>query len=469
MLFSAPIFLFLFLPLALLVVLARRGRWQDFSLLAFSALFYFWGEPHFFFIALASAVADYFIANVIFASRGTLKARRFLALGIALNLALLFCFKYLDFFIASLNATLAATGISSIGLLHIALPIGLSFIVFEKITYLVDIHRGRGEPSPSLGRYLLYVLLFPKLLAGPIIKYHDIADQLTSRRQTLDDFFTGGRRFLLGLVKKVLIADTLAEIADAAFGMPVAKLGFSQAWIGVLCFTFQIYFDFSAYSDMAIGLARMFGFRLMENFNMPYVAANFSEFWRRWHISLSTWIREYLYYPLGGNRGSATRTYLNLWLCFLLSGLWHGASYTFILWGAYHGLFMVCDKLFWLDAGKRLPRMVNVMLTFAFVMFGWVIFRARSLAQMGGIFEAMLSPGRDGAVLYMTANVWLALGVAAVLSFLPCSGWYDKIGNAWRNWRPSLLAENWALSVFALFALGKAVTVTFNPFLYFRF
>ena len=469
MLFSSPFFLFLFLPLALLVVSAGRGRWQDFSLLAFSALFYFWGEPRFFFDALGSAVADYFIANIIYASHGTRKARHFLTLGIILNIGLLFGYKYLDFFITALNIPLAGLGVAPLGLWRVALPIGLSFIVFEKITYLVDIHRGRGAPAPSLGRYLLYVLLFPKLLAGPIIKYHDIADQLTSRRQSLDDFFIGGRRFLLGLIKKVLIADTLAEIADAVFGMPLHLLGFNQAWIGVLCFTFQIYFDFSAYSDMAIGLARMFGFRLLENFNMPYIAANFTEFWRRWHISLSTWIREYLYFPLGGNRGSTARTYFNLCLCFLLSGLWHGASYTFILWGAYHGVFMVCDKLFWLNVSKRLPRLVNVMLTFVFVMLGWIIFRAKTLPQMNDMIEAMLSPGRDGITLYMTSNVWLALGVAAMLSFLPCCGWYEALLNGWRSWRSARLVENWLLGALSLFALGKAVTVTFNPFLYFRF
>ena len=469
MLFSAPIFLFLFLPLALLVVSAGRGRWQDFSLLAFSALFYFWGEPRFFFVALGSAVADYFIANSIYASHGTRKARYFLTLGIVLNIGLLFCYKYLDFFITALNIPLTGLGVAPLGLWRVALPIGLSFIVFEKITYLVDIHRGRGAPAPSLGRYLLYVLLFPKLLAGPIIKYHDIADQLTSRRQSLDDFFIGGRRFLLGLIKKVLIADTLAEIADAVFGMPLHLLGFNQAWIGVLCFTFQIYFDFSAYSDMAIGLARMFGFRLLENFNMPYIAANFTEFWRRWHISLSTWIREYLYFPLGGNRGSTARTYFNLCLCFLLSGLWHGASYTFILWGTYHGVFMVCDKLFWLKVSKRLPRLVNVMLTFVFVMLGWIIFRAKTLPQMGGMIETMLSPGRDGIALYMTSNVWLALGVAAMLSFLPCCGGYEALLNGWRSWRFARLVENWMLGALSLFTLGKAVTVTFNPFLYFRF
>jgi alginate O-acetyltransferase complex protein AlgI len=469
MLFYSPVFLFVFFPLAVVTVFIVRGKWREGVLLAWSAAFYGWGEPGFFCVVLASAIADYGICHYIFKSQGTPRARFFLALGVCLNVGLLVYFKYVNFCLSSINAIITSIGLGAIPLLNIVLPIGVSFIVFEKITYLVDVYRGRGEPAKSLRSYLLYVLLFPKLLAGPIVKYHDIEAQLSHCDLTGADFFDGFERFLLGLVKKVLLADTLSEVADEAFSLPLEHLGFTAAWLGVICFTLQIYLDFSAYSDMAIGLARIFGFRLLENFRMPYIATSFTDFWQRWHISLTTWIREYLYIPLGGNRNGTARTYLNLGVCFLLSGLWHGANWTFVIWGLYHGCFMIFDKLFWLEVSKRAPRLLNIGLTLFLVMIGWVLFRATSLAQFEAFIGAMFTPGKEGATLFLTSNVWSAIAVGTGLSLLPAfSGVHTAIA-MWRSFRGSHFVESALLGGIALIAIGKAVTVTFNPFLYFRF
>jgi alginate O-acetyltransferase complex protein AlgI len=470
MLFYAPIFLFIYLPLALVTVGLVNHRYRSLLLLVWSIAFYLWGEPTFVGVAMLSAIVDYFICQQIFKHRETPPARLYLGLGVGLNLLLLIYYKYVDFGITTINALLQPLGWADLSLLKIALPIGVSFLVFEKITYLVDVYRGQGAPARSLQDYLLYVFLFPKLLAGPIIKYHDIADQIAdSQAPNAEEFFLGFRRFLLGLVKKVLLADTLSEIADEVFGLPLQQLGFTTAWLGVIGFSLQIYFDFSAYSDMAIGLARMFGFRLLENFNQPYISTSFTDFWRRWHISLSTWIKEYLYISLGGNRHGVLRTYLNLCICFLLSGLWHGASWTFVLWGAYHGLFLVLDKLFWLKLSQQWPNFLRIALTLPAIMVGWLLFRSTSLDQFGAFMQALVMPGRLGTTIYTTPDIGWALGLGCLISLIPAGPWFRRGLAAWQGLRWSPLLENWLLSGLAVVAIGKAVTVTFNPFLYFRF
>jgi alginate O-acetyltransferase complex protein AlgI len=469
MLFHSPFFLFFFLPLLLITFYSFQTSWKKYTLLAWSFIFYFWCEPRFFPVVIASACADFYLAKFIAKDSGTFSGKRALTVGILLNIALLFYFKYLTFFLSSTNSLFSYFNIPPMPLWEIALPIGVSFIVFEKITYLVDIYRQKGQPADSLRNYLLYVFLFPKLLAGPIVKYHDIATQLQAEHHTFDNFIIGFKRFLLGLVKKILIADTVAELADQIFLLPANELGFSLAWLGIICFTFQIYFDFSAYSDMAIGLARMFGFKLFENFNMPYIASSFTDFWRRWHISLSTWIKEYLYIPLGGNKKNVTRTYFNLWCCFLLSGLWHGASWNYILWGAYNGLFLVMDRVFWLRFMNRLPSVVPVLVTFFFVLLGWVIFRATSFSHIVTYFAALFSPNKESIFIQVTANQWTAIMIATVLCFTPLFYKFETLSNSWGALRYSRVIENWGLLVLALFAIAKTIAITFNPFLYFRF
>jgi len=462
MLFSTPLFLFLFLPISVLCYQAVPVSRRNLAILAISAIFYAWGEPRFIFLVLLSALIDYALAGYI--ARGGRWTRTCLAIGIGANLGLLFVFKYADFALHALRPLIG--GVPFLGLV---LPLGISFVVFEKITYLVDIHRGTCRPARSLLDYLVFVFLFPKILAGPIIKYREIEPALQYRPKTLDDFTLGLRRFIWGLSKKVLIADVCGEIVDAVFDLPSADLGFATSWAGVLAFTAQIYFDFSGYSDMAIGLARIFGFGLRENFDHPYAAASFTEFWRRWHISLSTWIRDYLYFPLGGNRRNVWRTYANLWICFLLSGLWHGANWTFVLWGAYNGLFLIADRLFLVRVLGPLPRPIAVGFNLICVMVGWTLFRAKDFDQAWHMLAAMTAPRLAGQFVWIQPYQLTAVIVGLGGSLLAATATGRAL--AARMEASSIGRTGTAFGVAALggFALSKAVTVTFNPFLYFRF
>jgi alginate O-acetyltransferase complex protein AlgI len=393
-----------------------------------------------------------------------------LTLGVVANVALLAYFKYANFFWANFVAVLKPFGLQSSSLLHVALPIAISFIVFEKITYLVDLYRKDCQPADDLLTYMLYVFYFPKLLAGPIIRYHDIDQQLRQRQVTWIDFRDGMIRFLSGLAKKVLLADHIGHLANQVFALPAKQLDMPLAWIGVLCFSAQIYFDFSGYSDMAIGLSRIFGFRLKENFRQPYTAINFTDFWRRWHISLSTWIRDYLYIPLGGNRYSLARTYFNLCLCFFLSGLWHGAAWTFIIWGLFHGTMLIADRVFWKEWQSHLPKVINVAITFFLVMISWVIFRAQSLDQIGFYLRAMFIPQSiEPTLLSVSPDIVCALAVAYFIIFLPLLPRFEQIlawyeGLALR--RTFEVAGAYGL---LLFALARIATSSYQAFLYFRF
>jgi len=352
----------------------------------------------------------------------------------------------------------------------VALPIGVSFFTFQKLSYMVDLYRGRAQPARSFTVYALYVALFPQLIAGPIIRYCDIAQQLVGRRHSLQRFFDGIWRFCLGLGKKVLVANAVGQIADQAFSGAPDALSTAAAWLGIVAYSFQIYFDFSGYSDMAIGLGRMMGFSFPENFDHPYTATSFTDFWRRWHISLSSWMRTYLYIPLGGNRVSAARTYVNLWIVFLLSGLWHGASWNFVVWGAYHGFFLTLHRC---APWPKLPAWLNRLATFLLVTVGWVFFRSETLPQSLGYLMAMLSggggetgvmPAAMAAVL--TPMNLLLLGVAC-LSLLRV-GPYARKHLASRPATADGLKAATAL-LLLLTAASMLATTQFNPFIYFRF
>jgi len=462
MLFSTPLFLFVFMPFtAALYAVAPRAR-RNAVLLAISILFYAWGEPRIVFLLFLSALLDYRLGPLV--ARGAPSARRWLAVGIGGNLALLFTFKYLGFVVQNLSQLLIPLPV-----LELALPLGISFYVFEKITYLVDIHRGDTRPAQSLQDYLLFVFLYPKMLAGPIIKYHEIAPAIRSRAVTAELTAAGLRRFFWGLAKKVLIGDVSGEVVSRVFALPAGNIGFADAWLGAAAFSVQIYFDFSGYSDMAIGLGRLFGFQLPENFNHPYGSASFTEFWRRWHISLSTWIRDYLYLPLGGSRRGAARTYINLWICFLLSGLWHGAAWNYLIWGAWNGLFMTFDRLFWLRLSQRLPRVMAVGIFQTLLIFGWVIFRAPDIGHLVAVVRAMISPGLAGAFVRLNNDQAAAITIGYAGALAAATG----AGSAWTAAVDASATgrglTTLAVVLLALLAMAKAVTVNFNPFLYFRF
>lgn len=473
MLFYEPLFLFGFFPTfyAAYLLVERSGWLRGGVVLLASLFFYLWSEPLFVPVVLLSAMLDHALAlRIARAPPGSRMARIALAVGVIANLAILVHYKYTRFLLANLDALLSGLHVASLSLPDIALPIGVSFIVFEKITYLVDVERRVSRPAPDFTTYLLYVFFFPKLLAGPIIKYHEMEQQLRSLpRARFDDFAAGFARFMLGVVKKTLIADTLATGADMIFRDKAP--GFAEAWWGVAFFTFQIYFDFSAYSDMAIGIARMLGFRLRENFNMPYISCSITEFWRRWHISLSTWIREYLYIPLGGNRVTVARRYLNLWVCFLASGLWHGAAWTYVVWGAYNGAFLVLEKLFLLRVLDRLPRLCANGFAFAVVVIGWTIFRSSSLGQAGRFLTAMIQPRLLGntAGIFITNDMVLALCVAMVISALPRVPGFERLRALALSEGIRGFAIQSALALLFVAAVGKALADPFHPFIYFRF
>ncbi|MBM3578981.1 MAG: MBOAT family protein [Alphaproteobacteria bacterium] len=473
MLFYEPLFLFLFGPAVYLIYLffgeVRLRR--AIILFAASVIFYAWSEPVFIFLVFASVALDLYAARMIVASSEQKQRKLWLALGVVANLAILVYYKYTGFLALNLDALLKALTLPGINIPQIALPIGVSFIVFEKITYLVDVYRGVTAPARGPLLYSLYVFFFPKLLAGPIIKYHDVARQFEAMPHAdVDDFVIGFSRFMLGVVKKLLFADTLASGADLIFSRDIGSLGFTQAWAGVLFFTFQIYFDFSGYSDMAIGLARMFGFRLLENFNMPYVATSITDFWRRWHISLTSWIREYLYFPLGGNRRGEARTYLNLWICFFASGVWHGAAWTYIAWGAYNGVFLVLDRLFLVKSLQRLPDWCANIVTMIVVIVGWTFFRATSLKQAGALLALMANPwAQSGAEIVIPEEYVVVALIAAAICVAQRLSLYVKDFDWASAAQRYAMASNSALSVLFLAALAKGLADPFKPFIYFRF
>ncbi len=432
MLFTAPSFLFVFLPVVLALHLVPHPAWRNALLLVASLVFYASGAGAFTSLIALSIVANYLAALAIDRYRDQPAGRWLLTATVAANLLVLVVCKYTGFLGANLNALLGRAGIGPFAVPDITLPIGISFFTFHAISYVVDVARRDAVAQKRPMEAALYLLFFPQLIAGPIIRYREIADQLPRREVALHDMAYGVRRFVVGLAKKMLIANTLALPADRIFALPAAELTTAVAWLGVGCYTLQLYFDFSGYSDMAIGLGRMFGFRFPENFRYPYVATSVQEFWRRWHLSLSAWFRDYLYVPLGGNRVAPARVYLNLVAVFALCGLWHGASWTFVVWGLFHGAFLVVERMVG-RGSQRAPagawRVVGHVYALVVVMVGWVFFRAGSLAEAGHLLAAMAgvrsaaTPTFD-ASWYLTPDVVLALvaGVVGAMPLAPVAG-----------------------------------------------
>jgi alginate O-acetyltransferase complex protein AlgI len=474
MVFASPIFLFLFLPLVLAAYFVLPARLGNPVLLAASACFYFWGEGLYITLLLASITFNWLVGRQL-ATAGLHVRHRWLALGVGVNLAVLAIFKYANFAVANINTALGAMNAGTLVLAAIPLPLGISFFTFHSISYLIDIERRNATAQRRIGNFALYILMFPQLIAGPIIRYKDIATQIDVRRRDLADVAEGVRRFILGLGKKVLIANTLGRLADQIFALPAGDLHTQAAWIGLACYTLQIYFDFSGYSDMAIGLMRMFGFRVLENFNYPYVARSIREFWRRWHISLSNFFRDYLYIPLGGNQRGTGRAYLNLVIVFLLCGLWHGASWTFVLWGIWHGVFLVVERA---GLGRVLEntwRPLQHFYAVAAIAGGWVLFRCDSLAHAHAYYTALGGGGAATSLRYpvplLVDNLSATTLAVAVIGSMPVGPWLLAIvDQRTRVWRCSARAMEliWLASVFILSCAFLAAG-TYNPFIYFRF
>jgi alginate O-acetyltransferase complex protein AlgI len=475
MVFSSFIFLFAFLPLVCAAYFLVPKRWGNTVLLLASLVFYGWGAPKMILPLILSCSFDFWIGQRAAPGIRLERSRkRLLWLGVSTNLLLLGYFKYMNFFVGETNRLLSWLGAAPFSWNEVLLPIGISFFTFHKISYLVDVYHGVVKQASRLSDYILYVVLFPQLVAGPIIRYADVADEIVSRDSSQDLVIAGIFRFVVGLSKKVLIADALGTVADSIFKLNVEMLSTGWAWIGALAYTFQIYFDFSGYSDMAIGLGWIFGFHFKENFFRPYLAHNITDFWRRWHISFATFMRQYLYIPLGGSRGSTLITYRNLWLVFIVSGLWHGAAWNFVAWGVYHGFFIVCDRVFLTRAADRLPRLITVAMTFVVVVFGWVLFRSESLptaltfmARMVA-FDAPRSALTVPAAELIDSRGGFMMLVAAILCFIP------QIKSEPISTRlPSSIRGTLAYgaTTVTLLALSTAFLAArgFTPFLYFRF
>jgi len=473
MVFSSSIFLFYFLPIALLLYYIVPARFRNLTLVLESIFFYTWGAPKYIFVVLGAMLVDFFLAKKIHNSEGNAK-KRYLVLALSINIGALLYFKYFNFFIENINDIIFSLGFTPHNFLKVALPIGISFFTFHEISYLVDVYRAKKMPFKKITDYALYILFFPQLIAGPIIRFNEISDQIANNNAPIsyESRLIGFFRFLIGLSKKILIANVCGAKADLIFSLPVSDLSTSIAWIGALAYTFQIYFDFSGYSDMAIGLARMMGFVFPENFNNPYVSQNITEFWRRWHMTLSRWIRDYLYISLGGNKVSAKRTYVNLVICFLISGFWHGAEWTFIFWGAYHGLFLILDRLFLIKLLSKFGKLGSILFTFFITIIGWVFFRSNSIVVASSYLKKMFSLSSSNYTLLLNKEFVFTMFLAVFFSFftLPTAG--QIVQNNLFDPKPSvkLFATLSLVSILLIVVLAGAIVSTdFNPFIYFRF
>lgn len=467
MVFSSHVFLFYFLPLALLFYYASPRILKSLTLTVMSYVFYGWWNPWLLFLIFVSTLVDYICGKLISADGATAKQRKTgLWISILANLSTLAFFKYAGFFAGNIHSLSGAD--FPTWLYTIPLPVGISFYTFQSMSYSIDLYRGHARPCRSFIDFMCYVSMFPQLVAGPIVRYGTVAEQLHGRTHSIEGFTHGFTRFNFGFAKKILLANPMGAIADGCFSAGEGSLGPLTAWVGVTAYAFQIYFDFSAYSDMALGLGRMFGFKFPENFNAPYRSHSITEFWRRWHISLSSFLRDYLYIPLGGNRGTHARTYANLMTVMLIGGLWHGAQWTFVAWGAIHGGMLAFERMMGKDSPyRRLPNPVRIAITFVVLLISWVFFRAENFDVAGRYLRAMFglidtAPTSElltGYVLRPINLVWLVLCAVIVWSAPLTQGFLHRL-TAWKVVAGFVLLE---LAVVMMWTQG------FNPFLYFQF
>ncbi|MDP4153077.1 MAG: MBOAT family O-acyltransferase [Bacillota bacterium] len=473
MVFSSLIFIFFFLPLILIVYFIEPKRFRNITLIIFSLFFYAWGEPVFVLIMLFATVFDYTAGYLIGVEKEKgHTGKGFLIASLTMNLTLLGFFKYSDFIISSING-IFHTGIP---LLHLPLPIGISFYTFQTMSYTIDVYRGRVKAQKNFMHLLLYTTLFPELVAGPIVRYQTVEKEIYDRKVTWEGFSEGVIRFVIGLGKKILIANQLAVVADGIFALPAGDMAVLTAWIGIIAYTFQIYFDFSGYSDMAIGLGHMFGFHFDENFRYPYISCSVTEFWRRWHISLGTWFKDYVYFPLGGSRvDKQWKLFRNLFIVWALTGLWHGASWNFVAWGLYYLVFLVLEKMVF-HSGKpkhySLPRNIIVMVI---VIVGWVLFRsanftyaAEYIKNMFGFAHMPLIDYNTGYYFYDKAKEFALAAVCSIPIVPFIRGAYEKTEK--KLPRVSMDTAQFAfIIVIFFFSIINLLNQSYNPFIYFRF
>mgnify|MGYP002549432513 FL=1 len=466
MVFSSIVFLYIFLPIMLLLYFIVPSKFKNAIMILASLVFFAWGEIRYIFIMLVLAVMDFVCGKQITKYQNNKKKKViFLMINVVVNLGILFFFKYADFIITNINNL---TGLS-IPLLNIPLPIGVSFNTFQSLSYIIDVYRGTVKCEKSFYNYLTYTTLFPQIIAGPIVRYETVDEELETKNISMDNFSAGMKRFIIGLGKKVLIANSVGALWNTIETGNYSELSMLFAWIGIIAFALQIYFDFSGYSDMAIGLAQIFGMKFDENFNYPYISKSITEFWRRWHITLSSWFRDYIYIPLGGNRRGLAIQIRNILIVWFLTGAWHGASWNFILWGVYFGVILILEKLFLLKVLEKLPNIIRHIYAIVIILVSWAIFAFEDLAKVGEYIKAMFINSNlwDNEALYYLQNYWVLILIGAICSIPLWKKLKEKIDS--KNSKGLEFITSLGYVAILILSTASLVTNSFNPFLYFRF
>ncbi len=472
MVFSSNVFLIYFLPIFLIFYFISPKKWRNVVLLLFSLVFYAYGAPDFILLLVGSCVANFYLVKLMHNSENKLIKKLYCAAAIIISLGLLIYYKYANFFIDNINLLLEAFGAHAITFAKVLLPIGISFFTFQSITYVIDTYRGNNQPMERLHDYVLYIMMFPQLIAGPIVRYCDIEQEIRHRDYNWGEALQGFYRFIIGLSKKVLISDVIGIQVDKMLAGDIALFDTATAWITIVGYTMQLYFDFSGYSDMAIGLGKIMGFHFPENFDNPYNSRSITEFWRRWHMTLGAFMRNYLYIPLGGNRCSKSRMYFNLWIVFLLSGFWHGANWNFLIWGAYHGIWLVLEKMGLKKFYDKIGKIPSVLITFVLAVIGWVFFRIENFNDAITFISRMFAFDFNMIATVYDKQFFFTLIVALIFSFICLMPFGKKIHDFvfYTNYNKTQNIIVWLVAVIVLlFCLGALNVAGFSPFIYFRF
>lgn len=471
MVFSSLVFIFIFLPVTLILYYLSSDKFKNTTLLFVSLLFYAWGEPKYVFLMIGSIITNY-IFGIKITSNNNRENKFWLIISVIFNISLLIIFKYSNFLVDSINALFN----TNLNILEVSLPLGISFFTFQTMSYVIDVYRNEAKVQENIFDLALYISLFPQLVAGPIVRYQTVDYQINKRSHTINKFADGIERFIVGLGKKVIFSNQLGLIADNVFASQVTNLSTLEAWLGIICYTLQIYFDFSGYSDMAVGLGKMFGFDFLENFNYPYISQSVSEFWRRWHISLGSWFRDYVYIPLGGNRVSSIKQYRNLFVVWLLTGIWHGADWSFMIWGLYYGILIAIEKAFLGELLKKLPKIYRHIYLIFLVMIGWVFFRAENIGQAFEFIKVLSGLSSNKLYDISFINYINEFGYIIILAIVFVTPILPKIKSLIRLKHEKLIENDFvymfkSLSLISLMFIVVVILInsTYNPFLYFRF